>query len=106
VDALSRLIALQGTAIPKFYGSGNAHHPANARTIQPRAVLIKYIHGTPLADLEVGKLNILPVIFPPLLEAVIKFKDLGLFHSDINEHNDLVDFGCAGMQQDGESDED
>ena len=117
VDALSRLTSLQGTVIPKFYGSGNIVPPENTRGIQPLAVIMEYIQGTPLADIEAGKVNLLPAIFRPLLDAVKRFRDLGVFHSDINDHNVLVspseaptravliDFGCAGVRQDGESEE-
>ena len=116
-DALSRLTSLQGTVIPKFYGSGNVVPPANTRGIQPLAILMEYIHGTPLADIEVGQVNLPPAIFRPLLDAVKRFRDLGVFHSDINDHNVLVspseaptravliDFGCAGVRQDDESEE-
>jgi serine/threonine protein kinase len=116
-DALSRLASLQGTVIPMFYGSGNVVPPASTRGIQPRAILMEYIHGTPLADIEVGKVNLPPAIFRPLLDAVKRFGDLGVFHSDINHHNVLVsppeaptravliDFGCAGVRQDDESEE-
>ena len=34
VDALRRLISLQGTIIPKFYGSGNVLPPARTRSIR------------------------------------------------------------------------
>jgi len=116
-DALSRLTSLQGTVIPKFYGSGNVVPPANTRGIQPLAILMEYIHGTPLADIEVGQVNLPPAIFRPLLDAVKRFRDLGVFHSDINDHNVLVspseaptravliDFGCTGVRQDDESEE-
>jgi RIO-like serine/threonine protein kinase len=48
---------------------------------------------------------------------VKRFRDLGIFHSDISDHNVLsspseaptravlIDFGCAGVRQDGESEE-
>ena len=116
-DALSRLTSLQGTVVPKFYGSGNIVPEANTRGIQPFAILMEFIQGTPLADIEVGKVNPPPSIFRPLLDAVKTFKDLGVFHSDINDHNVivspseaptravLIDFGCAGVRQDGESEE-
>jgi serine/threonine protein kinase len=116
-DAFSRLTSLQGTVIPKFYGSGNVVPPENTRGIQPLAILMEYVHGTPLANIEAGKVNMPPAIFRPLLDAVKKFKVLGVFHSDINDHNVLVspseaptravliDFGCAGVRQDGESEE-
>ena len=116
-DALDRLSPLQGTVIPKFYGSGIVVPPANTRGIQPLAILMEYIQGTPLADIEVGTVNLPPSIFCPLLDAVKRFRDLGVFHSDINAHNVLVspseaptravliDFGCAGVRQDGESEE-
>ena len=117
VDALSRLTSLQGTVIPKFYGSGNVVPPENTRGIEPFAVLMEYIHGTPLVDIEVGKVNLPPAIFLPLLDAVKRFGDLGVFHSDINDRNVLVspseapmravliDFGCAGVRRDGDSEE-
>ena len=116
-DALSRLSPLQGSEIPKFYGSGIVIPPANTRGIQPLAILMEYIQGTPLADIEVGKVNLPPSIFQPLLDAVKRFRDLGVCHSDINAHNVLVstfeaptravliDFGCAGVREDGESEE-
>jgi serine/threonine protein kinase len=118
VDALNRLKPLQGTIVPKLYGSGNIIPPANTRGIQPLAALIEYIPGTPLADVEAGKLNIPPAVVHPLLEGVKKLKGLGVFHSDINDHNILaspsenptrlvlIDFGCAGVRRDEESDED
>ena len=116
-DALSCLTSLQGTVIPKFYGSGNVVPRANARGIEPLAILMEYIHGTSLADIEVGKVNLPPAIFRPLLDAVKRFGELGVFHADIKDHNVLVcpsgaptravliDFGCAGVRQDGESEE-
>ena len=116
-DALNRLLPLQGTVIPKFYGSGIVIPPANTRGIQPPAILMEYIQGMQLADIEVGKMNPSPSIFQPLLDAVKKFRDLGVCHSDINVHNVLVsplevptravliDFGCAGVREDGESEE-
>ena len=116
-DAFSRLTSLQGTVVPKSYGLGNIVPPENTRGIQPLAVLMEYIPGTPLADAEVGKMNLPPSIFRPLLDAVKKFKDLSVYHSDINDHNVLIspseaptrailiDFGCAGVREDGESEE-
>ena len=119
-DALSHLLPLQGTVIPKFYGSAIVIPPANTRGIQPLAILMEYIQGTPLADIEVGKVNLPPSIFRPLLDAVKRFRDLGVCHSDINAHNVivsssspfetptravLIDFGCAGVRQDGEPEE-
>jgi RIO-like serine/threonine protein kinase len=76
---------------------------------------MEYIHGTPLADTKASKVNLPPAIFRPLLDAVIRFGDLSVFHSNINDHNVLVsssetptravliDFGCARVRQDGES---
>jgi len=116
-DALNRLSPLQGTVIPKFYGPGIVIPQANTRGIQPLAVLMEYIQGTPLADIEVGKVNLTPSIFRPLLDAVKRFRDLGVYHSDINAFNVLVspfegptravliDFGCAGVREVGESEE-
>jgi RIO-like serine/threonine protein kinase len=78
---------------------------------------MEYIHGTPLADIEVGKINLPPAIFRPLLDAVKRLGDLGVFHSDINDHNVLVapseaptravliDFGCAGVRDGGSEEE-
>jgi serine/threonine protein kinase len=119
VDALRRLISLQGTIIPKFYGSGNIIPPARTRSIQPPAVLIEYIRGTTLADYNAAKLPNLPfAIFRPLLDAIRKFKDLGIYHGDVSDTNILVspssaperavliDFGRAGVREDGESEED
>jgi len=118
VEALNRLISLQGTAIPKLYGSGNVLLPANTRSIQPPAVLIEYVHGTTLADFKANKLNISPAIFRPLFDAIKVFKDLGVYHGDISGRNIivspseapsravLIDFGRAGMREDGELEED
>ena len=89
----------------------------NTRAIEPFAILMEYIQGTSLADIEVGKANLPPSIFRPLLDAVKSFGDLGVFHSDIGPRNVLVspsdaptravliDFGCAGVREDGESEE-
>jgi len=119
VDALRRLISLQGTVIPKFYGSGNVLPPAHTRSIRPPAVLIEYIRGTTLADYNAAKLPNLPfAIFRPLLDAIRKSKTLGVYHGDVSDTNILVspseaparavliDFGRAGVREDGESEED
>jgi len=116
-DALSRLSQLQGTSIPKFYESGIVIPSVNTRAIEPFAILMEYIQGTSLADIEVGEVNLPPLIFRPLLDAVKSFGDLGVFHSDICPRNVLVspseaptravliDFGCAGVREDEESEE-
>ena len=119
VDGLRRLISLQGTIIPKFYGSGNVLPLAHTRSIQPPAVLIEYIRGTTLADYNAAKLPNLPfAIFRPLFDAIRKFKALGVYHGDVSDTNILVspseapvravliDFGRAGVREDGESEED
>jgi len=119
VDAFKCLISLQGTIIPKFYGSGNVLPPAGTRSIQPPAVLMEYIRGTTLAEYNAAKLPNLPfAIFRPMFDAVSKFKELGIYHGDISGTNLLVspseapvravliDFGRAGMREDGESEED
>jgi serine/threonine protein kinase len=119
IAALTRLISLQGTLIPKLYGSGHVVPPMHTRRIQPPAVLIEYIHGTNLADYNAAKLpNIPPAIFRPLFDAIRKFKDLGVFHGDIDGRNILVspseaptravliDFGRAGVREDEELEED
>jgi hypothetical protein len=69
-SSLSRLTSLQGTVIPEFYGSGNVVLPENTRGIRLLAIIMEYIQGTPLADIEAGKANTPPAIFRPLLDAV------------------------------------
>ena len=72
-----------------------------------------------MADYNAAKQPNLPfAIFRPLFDTVSKFKDLGVYHSDISSSNILVspseapvravliDFGCAGVWEDGESEED
>ncbi|KIK04405.1 hypothetical protein K443DRAFT_675998 [Laccaria amethystina LaAM-08-1] len=120
VDALGRLESFQGTVVPKVFVTGSVIPPPNTRAIQPLGILIEYIPGIPLSDLEPGSgVNIPFEVMRPLLDAVKKFKDIGVFHSDINSHNVLVspvleapervvliDFGCAGVREEGCGDED
>ncbi|KIM41968.1 hypothetical protein M413DRAFT_37144, partial [Hebeloma cylindrosporum] len=76
--AFNQLISLQGTVIPKFYGSGNVIPLPNTRAIQPFAILMEYIHGTTLATIDPVKVNVPPAIFYPMLDAVKTFGDLGM----------------------------
>ena len=120
VGALGRLKGFQGKVVPKVYGTGSVIPPPNTRAIQPLGVLLEYIPGTPLSDLKPGGgVNVPFEIVRPLIDAVKKFKEIGVFHSDINPHNVLVspvleapervvliDFGCAGVREEGCGDED
>jgi hypothetical protein len=51
--------------VPKFYGSRNLVPPENTRGIQLLAILMEYIQGTPLTDIEAAKSNTPPAIFHP-----------------------------------------
>ncbi|KIM36041.1 hypothetical protein M413DRAFT_49101, partial [Hebeloma cylindrosporum] len=135
VAAFGRLRSLQGTVIPKFYGSGNVIPPPGTRAIEPPAVLLEYISGSmTLADYHNGhgvseRPNVIPsTIFRPLVDAVRRFKELGVYHGDISGKTILVssapsssqanpeggtltravliNFGRAGVREDRESEED
>ena len=120
VGALGRLGSLQGMVVPKLFATGSVIPPPNTRAIQPLGVLMEYIPGIPLSDLKPGSGVHTPFeIVRPLIDAVKKFKDIGVFHSDINSHNVLVspvleapervvliDFGCAGVREEGCGDKD
>ncbi|KAL4066703.1 hypothetical protein J3A83DRAFT_215091 [Scleroderma citrinum] len=116
VLAYKRLVELQGQFIPKFYGSGRLiPTPPKSRAIEPGAILIEYIPGVLLRDIDPAL--VLPKLYRPLMKAVAIFDERGVIHYDINENNVMftppeaperaviIDFGCAGLRQEGVSDE-
>ncbi|KAF8626039.1 hypothetical protein AX15_005129 [Amanita polypyramis BW_CC] len=116
VGAYERLVVLQGRSIPKFYGSGKLLPiPSDLRAIEPRLVLMEYIPGLTLHDIDPRLVR--PDLYEPLLEAVAAFGGYGIFHNDIRQENImftpaeaperavLIDFGFAGLQTDDYSGE-
>lgn len=116
VLAYKRLVELQGQSVPKFYGSGRLSiTPPQSRAIAPGAVLIEYIPGVTLRDIDPSL--VLPKLYQPLMKAVIRFDELGVIHFDINENNIMftppeaperaviLDFGYACLRPEGASDE-
>ena len=114
VLAYKNLVELQGRFIPKFYASGRLP-PSESRTIEPGALLIEYIPGVTLHDIDPAL--VLPELYQPLIEAVATFHKHGVIHYDINGHNIMfvppeaperaviIDFGETCTRLEDESDE-
>ncbi|KIM37257.1 hypothetical protein M413DRAFT_30985 [Hebeloma cylindrosporum] len=109
----------EGTVIPKLHRSDNVVPPAQTHGIEPPAVPLEYIPGMTLAEYKASKRpNIPSAIFRPQFDAISKFGDGGVFHGDISGSNILVspsevpvravliDFGRAGLREEGELEED
>ena len=116
VAAYERLHDMQGQFIPEFYGRGRLSPTAREpRAIQPRAILIEYIPGVTLRDVDSTLVH--PNLYRPLMGAVARFDSLGVNHYDINANNIMlappeapkriviIDFGFAGVRQEGMTEE-
>ncbi|KAI6021036.1 hypothetical protein EDC04DRAFT_393341 [Pisolithus marmoratus] len=116
LEAYKRLDDLQGRSIPKFFGAGRLiPSPPDSRAIEPPAVLIEYIPGVSLHDIDPALVR--PDLYEPLIAAVATFSKHGVFHDDINQNNILftpaqapnravlIDFGCAALRDAEEPDE-
>ena len=116
VAAYKRLLKMQGQFIPEFYGCGRLlPTPPESRAIQPRAILIEYIPGVTLRDVD--HMLVHPELYRPLMGAVACFDSLGVNHYDINANNIMlappkapkrmviIDFGFAGVRQEGMTEE-
>ncbi|KIM59652.1 hypothetical protein SCLCIDRAFT_27190 [Scleroderma citrinum Foug A] len=92
-----------------------AAHPAQSRATQPRAILIEYIPGVTLHDVDSTVVR--PKLYRSLMGAVTRFDSLGVNHYDINANNIMlappkapkrmvvIDFGFAGVRREGMTDE-
>ncbi|EDR04981.1 uncharacterized protein LACBIDRAFT_330220 [Laccaria bicolor S238N-H82] len=79
VGALARLESLQGTVVPNVFGMGSIILLPNTRAIQPLGVLIEYVPGILLSKVKPGSgVNIPFEIVHPLIDAMKKFKDIGV----------------------------
>ena len=116
VAAYKKLLQMQGQFIPKFYGCGRLlPTPLESRATQPRVILIEYIAGATLHDVDSTVVR--PKLYRPLMGAVTRFDSLGVNHYDINANNIMlappkapkrmviIDFGFAGVRQEGMTDE-
>ena len=114
VAAYKKLFRMQGQFIPKFYGHGRLlPTPPMSRVFKPGAILIEYIPGSTLRDID--PTLVLPELFQPLMEAVARFDSCGVNHLDINANNIMltpldkptrmvvIDFGCTNIRQKGET---
>lgn len=116
LEAYKRLKDMQGRTIPKLYGAGRLlPKPPDSRAIEPPAVLIEYIPGVSLNDVD--PILVRPELYKPLIAAVATFSKHGVFHDDVNQNNILftpaqapnravlIDFGCAALRDAEEPDE-
>ncbi|KAI6115720.1 hypothetical protein EDD17DRAFT_1430528, partial [Pisolithus thermaeus] len=116
LGAYRRLEDMQGCSIPKLFGAGRLiPNPPDSRTIEPPAVLIEYIPGVSLRDIDPTLVR--PDLYEPLIAAVATFPKHGVFHNDVNQNNILftpaqapnravlIDFGCAALRNAEEPDE-
>ncbi|KAI5999058.1 hypothetical protein EDD15DRAFT_2543569, partial [Pisolithus albus] len=72
LEAYKRLKDMQGLTIPKLYGAGKLiPKPLDSRAIEPPAVLIEYIPGVSLSDID--PTLVLPELYKPLIAAVTTF---------------------------------
>ena len=114
VAAYEKLFRMQGQFIPKFYGRGRLLPTTpTSRKFKPGAILIEYIPGLTLRDID--PTLVLPELYRPLMKAVARFNSCGVNHYDINANNIMlappdkptrmviIDFGCAGIRQKGET---
>ena len=82
VEAYKRLVQLQGRGIPKFYGFGKLlPTPSGLRAIDPPAVLVEYVPGVTLSNINPKK--VLPRLYRPLIPTVATFEKCGVLHRDI-----------------------
>jgi len=116
LEAYKRLDDIQGRTIPKFFGAGRLiPNPLDSRAIEPPAVLIEYVPGVSLCDID--PVLVRRDLYEPLIVAVATFSKHGVFHDDINQNNILftpaeapnravlIDFGCAALRDAEEPDE-
>ncbi|KAI0685540.1 hypothetical protein BC835DRAFT_1383501 [Cytidiella melzeri] len=113
-SAYEHLRALQGSMIPRFHFSG-AIIPSDERAIQPPAIVLEYIpEAVSLRDVSGDVLDVSTAV--ALVRTVDSFPAYGVYHGDINQNNVLftrstparavvIDFGCAGVREDGEDEE-
>ncbi|KAL4079920.1 hypothetical protein V8B97DRAFT_665621 [Scleroderma yunnanense] len=107
VEAYHRLAQLQGRGIPKFYGYGKLLlTPSGSRAIDPPAVLVEYIPGVTLSNINSKRL--FPCLYQPLIPTVASFEKCGVLHRDICNPTNImftpreapqraviIDFGCS-----------
>ncbi|KAL0958899.1 hypothetical protein HGRIS_014217 [Hohenbuehelia grisea] len=115
VACYERLRALQGSTLPRLFLSGSTN-PPDSRAILPPAVVLEYIPGVTLRDIEPNLLSL--DLCTPLVRSIDSFAALDLFHADINHNNILfhppdspvravvIDFGCGSIKIEGENEED
>jgi hypothetical protein len=114
-EAYRLLAPLQGTRIPRCFGTGTLT-PPEPRAITPRVLLLKYLPDAKrLADVDPS--SITPSLVKSLIETARAFGPLGVVHTDFNPGNILfipgdspsraviIDFGSAGVREEGCSDE-
>lgn len=91
VAGYSRLVALQGSGVPVFYGYGSLDlsNTTPPRAIQPPVILIEYIQdAVTLKDVDARLLS-RPLI-RSLLDTVQRIGELGVCHGDPNYGNILL----------------
>ncbi|KAF7307312.1 hypothetical protein MIND_00525200 [Mycena indigotica] len=95
-EAYDRLVALQGTAIPRLLGRGIV---IEDRAIEVPAIVLEHIEGTAIRDAQA----VAAEAYVELAKAIELFRELDVVHDDINEGNVLlcgnraviIDFGRA-----------
>ncbi|KAL0958375.1 hypothetical protein HGRIS_000517 [Hohenbuehelia grisea] len=113
-SAYEALHTLQGTFLPRLLLTGLIDF-SDSRAIHPPAVVLEYISGVTLRDIEPNLLSL--DVCAPLVSCIDSFVEFGVFHGDINPGNIIfqpaerpvravvLDFGCAGVKVEGEDED-
>ena len=108
VTSYEYLQVLQGSAIPRCYGTGSLQ--LSDRAISPHVLFLEFLPDAETLALVNPKVVSLSVL-QPLLDAADKFGPLGVVHTDLNPGNiifspgyqptraTIIDFGQAGVRE-------